>query len=184
MNTDKIIRQSLKMLGINLSDIDVNKNPYFKMLNEELVDMREQILDKFNFQIKIIENLGILPEENFPTIEVNGYYCYPHALPTDFLHIKSTNSINHESHRIKGNVLYLPQGYNSIEYFSKDIPYEHFPSYSEDYVKYCLVSRCAPYFGKPSELFEQQAEYKKQILKNNENANNGFEYQNNDLVRR
>ena len=184
MDTGKIIKQAMKNLGININDMDINKNPYYQSMAEELEDMREQILDKFSFQIKIAYNLAKLHTESYPSIFVNGYECSAYALPTDYLNIRSTNTLNHESVRVKGNVVYLPNGQNYMEYFSRAISYEDFPVYSEKYVLACLVARSAVYFGKPANEFEQKAEYEKQILKNNENANNGFEYSNNDLVRR
>lgn len=176
MDTQKIIRQSLKLLGLNRSDLDVNTNPYIKTINEELEDIREQILDKFEFQIKISSNLATLPETNNPPIYVNGVKLIAHNCPTDLLHIRGGNGLGDEYIRLKGNILYLPYGTDYIEYYSKDIPYQDFPVYLEKYVMYNLLSNVSVFLGRDNTKYIQLIQIEKQLINDSEKRNEGFQY--------
>ena len=184
MNTDKVIRQALKLLGINTSDLDVNNNHYYKVTSEELEDMRTQILDDFEFQIKIANNLAVLPEVDYEPLYVDGIKLIAHALPTDFLSFRNSDTEDNQYIRIKGSIVYMPYQSNYLEYYSHSTPYEHFPVYTERYVIFCLAQRVAVFLGRDSTQFFQFAELEKQNIRDKEKRNTGFSYNGNSLVRR
>jgi len=157
MEADKIIRQSMKLLGINVYDVDINTNHYYKMMTDELKDMRTQILEDFEFQIKQ-GRLAKLPEEQYG-VSYNGCNkLLPYALPTDFMAFRTSGDNYVSDFRIKGSVIYMNENTNSIEYYSSDISYQDFPVYTEKYVVFSLVQRMSIYLGRDGNSFFQLAE--------------------------
>ena len=182
MDKEKIIRQAFINLGINRSDLDINNNVYYRNAVEILNDMRNQILEGFEFQTKFQTNLAILPTENFPNIYKDGICLVAHTLPSDFYSLRSVDEYN-ENLQIKGNVLYMPSFCKTIEYYSDNIEYEDFPKYVEQYVVYCLCSRMSIFLGRDSTQFMNMLELEKVKIRDVERRNTGFSYNGNSLVR-
>lgn len=181
MDKDKIIRQAFMYLGINRSDMDLNNNVYYRNAIEILSDMREQILEGFEFQVKIA-NLAKLPVENFPNLYKDGQCLLAYTLPDDFHSLRNTDEYSAYI-QIKGNTIYMPSGITSVEYYSSNIPYEDFPRYAELYIVFQLCLRMTVFLGRDATQFLNNIEIEKLKIKEAERRNTGFSYNGNNLAR-